>query len=149
MKQTDIAITSFSDTLFNTDLIATRVVIATAELIWAVTLLWPGDIFQRPAYAHMALMANEMMWGFLFLVTGMTQLGIAMYKDTESKFSKYFAGWNAGVWIYTVVSLYMSVYPPPAAISGELALAMAATWIWAKPLVLKQGEVYAARESSA
>lgn len=41
-----------------------------------------------------------------------------------------------------------SVYPPPAAMGGEIALAMAAVWVWLRPLIIREVYVRAAIDSS-
>lgn len=130
---------SLSKVLWETDLIASRMTLALGEFAWAVMLLWPGDTFGRPTYHHMALAMNEELWGVIFLVSCITQSTIVLMNDLHSTFSRYFAGWNAALWIYTVVSMLMSVYPPPAAIGGEIALAFSASWIWLRPHLLVEG----------
>ena len=39
--------------IFETDLIGTRFTLGLAELIWAFTLFWPGNTFDRPTYEVM------------------------------------------------------------------------------------------------
>lgn len=79
----------------------------------------------------------------IFLLSGVTQLSIAVNGSIHHWFSRLYAGWNAVLWVYVVVAMYFSVYPPPAAISGETALAIASLWIWARPFILAKGEAYA------
>jgi hypothetical protein len=134
-----------SSLLFDTDLIGTRVTLGIAELIWALTLFWPGNTFDRPTYEIMSSLFSENIWAFIFLVSGVTQLTIAFSSIFDVWFAKLFAGWNATLWFYTVVSMYLSVSPPPAAISGEAALAIASLWIWLRPFILARGEAYARR----
>lgn len=129
----------FSRAIWDTDLIASRVTLALGEFSWAVMLLWPGDSFTRPTYTHMAMIMNEELWGVIFLVSCITQMSIVLMDDLYSNFSKYFAGWNAALWGYTVISMLLSVYPPPAAIGGEIALAFSAGWIWIRPYLLVEG----------
>lgn len=121
-----------SNIFFYSDLHATRATLSIAELLWAVSLLWPGDTFVRPTYTEMAHVMSEEAWGFIFLLSCITQAGIVLKGDYHSRFATYFAGWNSGLWLFVCYSMYISVYPPPAAISGEAALAFAATWIWAR-----------------
>lgn len=122
--------------LFESDLIASRMTLALAEILWAIMLWWPGDTFSRPTYTVMAHVANEDLWGLAFMASGVTQLTIAISQQTNTAFARYFAGWNAVLWLYVVVSMLLSVYPPPAAIAGEMALAISAAWIWVRPLIL-------------
>lgn len=118
--------------LFYSDLHGVRVVLGLSELLWAMTLLWPGDTFGRPTYAGMSQVMSEHAWGLVFLISGLTQFGIVGNGDYHSRFATYFAGWNLALWLYVVMSMYMSVFPPPAAISGEAALTIAAGWVWVR-----------------
>lgn len=122
----------FVSILFYSDLHGVRVILGISELLWAATLLWPGDTFGRPTYAGMSQVMSEHAWGLVFLLSGFTQLGIVGKGDYHSRFATYFAGWNLALWLYVVMSMYMSVFPPPAAISGEAALTIAAGWIWVR-----------------
>ena len=117
---------------FFSDLHATRFTLGLAEMLWAVTLLWQGDTFGRPTYTVMSHVMSEEAWGLVFLLSGVTQFTILFQGDFHSKFPVRFAAWNAVLWIYVVVSMYLSVSPPPAAISGELALAIAAFWVYVR-----------------
>lgn len=130
---------ALSSALWDTDLISSRMTLALGELAWAVMLLWPGDTFGRPTYSHMAGVMTEEAWGLVFLLSAGTQITIVLLDDLHSRFARYFAAWNAVLWTYTVYSMLASVYPPPAAIGGEIALAMSACWIWVRPYILAQG----------
>lgn len=132
-------INNLSKALWDSDLIATRIALSLAEMFWAVMLLWPGDTFTRPTYALMNKATNEEVWGVLFLVSSITQMSIVLLDDMGSRFARYFAGWNAALWTYVVTSMLISVQPPPAAIGGEIALALFAVWIWARPNILAKG----------
>ena len=135
----DRIISSISKVMWDTDLIASRMTLALSEFFWAMMLFWPGDTFERPTYSHMATIMNEEMWGILFLVSAVTQITIVLNNTIHSAFARYFAGWNAILWVYTVTSMILSVYPPPAAIGGELALSLGAVWIWLRPYILAKG----------
>ena len=132
-------IRAFSTALWDTDLIASRITLAIAEFFWAVMLLWPGDTFARPTYSHMASIMSENTWGLLFLLSAVTQISIVLIEDMHSRFARYFAAWNAALWCYTVYAMIVSVYPPPAAIGGEIALAITAAWIFTRPYILAKG----------
>lgn len=138
-------ISSFCKAFFDSDLVATRVTLAMAELVWAIMLFWPGDTFARPTYTIMAHVAIEEIWALAFLLSAVTQISIVLMEDYHSTFARYFAAWNASLWVYVVLSMMLSVYPPPAAISGELALAVSAVWIWIRPLILLEGYSRATR----
>jgi len=133
----------FTAIFFYADLHAVRCIIGLAEMIWAVTLLWQGNTFIRPAYFEMAKIATEEAWGMVFIISSVTQFGIVMKGDYHSRFSTYFAGWNFALWLFVTISMYMSVFPPPAAISGETALMIAAGWIW-----IRSGYVTPGRRSA-
>lgn len=115
---------------FYTDLVGVRFLLAVAEVVWAITLAWPGDTFGRPTYTAMSHVMSEEAWALLFAMSGITQFILLYQEDFHSKFSQFFAGWNTVLWWYVCISMYMSVYPPPAAISGELALAIGASWVF-------------------
>jgi hypothetical protein len=136
---------ALSSALWDTDLVSSRMTLAFGELAWAVMLLWPGPTFGRPTYSHMAGVMAEEAWGVLFLVSFATQMTIILLDDMHSRFARYFACWNATLWGYTVWSMLASVYPPPAAIGGEIALAIAACWIFVRPYILAQGYRHAYR----
>lgn len=130
---------SMSEALFDSDLIATRLALALAEMCWAIMLLWPGDTFERPTYHVMSLVAGEYAWAAVFLLTSVLQFTIVVESDFHGKFARYFSAWNASLWVFTVLSMMLSVYPPPAAIGGEMALMVAACWIWIRPFILAEG----------
>jgi len=136
---TNPVVNRITDAIFDSDLIASRIVLAMAELFWAVLLLWPGDSFSRPTYGVMAHVMPEDAWALVFLVSAITQITIVILNDYHSRFSRYFAAWNAALWGFCVVAMLLSVYPPPAAIGGEIALAFSSLWIWARPLVIRMG----------
>ena len=87
------------------DLHATRFTLGFAELLWAITLLWPGDTFGRPTYTIMAKMWSEETWGVIFLLSSITQFSILMSMRYHDRFSVIFAGWNAALWIFVVLSM--------------------------------------------
>ena len=126
--------------LFDSDLVATRLALALAELAWAVMLLWPGDTFSRPTYTLMAAIAPELCWAGVFMITSAVQYLIVTFGLYQTRFARAFSCWNAALWVTTIGSMLLSVYPPPAAIGGEFALMVFAVWIWARPLVVKRGE---------
>lgn len=109
-----------------------RLTLAIAEVFWVITLLWPGDTFSRPTYSVMGGIMGEFGWGVVFLGTAICQWGILLIGSYHSRFAQVFAAWNMTLWCFVVTSMYMSVYPPPAAISGEAALALAAGWIFVR-----------------
>ncbi len=134
--------------LFDTDLISTRLTLALAEALWAVLLLWPGVIFDRPAYLGMGAVMGEHAWGLVFALSAATQASIVVLGHCSRGYARVFAAWNAVLWGYIVLSMLMSVYPPPAAIAGEIALAGCAAWVWWRPVLLCIWSVKAHREGN-
>lgn len=130
---------ALSRALWDSDLIGTRITLFLGEIFWAIMLMWPGDTFSRPTYTHMAQIMPEYAWAAVFLSSSLIQLTIVLLDDMHSKFARYFATWNALLWIYVVWSMIASIYPPPAAIGGEIALAFGAAWVWLRPYILAEG----------
>lgn len=132
-------VNSLSEVFFDSDFVATRMALVVSELLWAFMLAWPGHVFARPTYHYMDTVMPEMAWSAVFFVSAIAQLSIVVTKSYHSAFARNFALWNATLWVYVVCSMLCSVYPPPAAIGGEIALALAATWIWLRPFVILAG----------
>ena len=128
--------------LFSSDLISTRIVLAIAEMLWCIMLLWPGDTFARPTYTILSILMPELCWAFVFGVSAFLQFHIAVSQCWYEHWARVFATWNASLWVLVVGSMILSVYPPPAAIGGEVALTLAAIWIWAQPLLIVRGKNY-------
>lgn len=125
------------------DLHATRFTLGLAELIWAVSLFWPGDTFGRPTYTAMKhTMISEEIWGCIWLFSALTQWWILYTVRYHQSTSVLFACANSILWWYVTLGMYLSVYPPPAAIGGELALCVAATWIWIRSGWIPKGDDY-------
>lgn len=129
-----------SSALFDSDLVATRITLAIAELMWALMLLWPGDTFSRPTYAIMGHIAPEPCWAVAFLVTATIQFWVVASEQYNTHAAWLFSCWNTSLWAVTVICMIAAVYPPPAAIGGEVALAVSAMWIWMRPVINKLGE---------
>lgn len=133
----DRGLRNLSSALFDTDLISTRITLAMAEVLWALMLFWPGDTFVRPTYEIISGVMSETAWAFMFLISGILQISIVLFNQYGKPWTQVFANWNAALWVFVVGASLMSVYPPPAAIGGEIALACAAFWIWARPLIIR------------
>ena len=139
------AISGMSRALFDSDLIATRLALFLAEALWAIMLFWPGDTFVRPTYSAMGLIAPEMVWACAFGISAVLQISVVIYDQCRRTWARCFAAWNAVLWLAFVVLMLVGVYPPPAAIGGEIALAISAVWIAVRPAILAKGErMYAA-----
>ena len=138
------AICGMSRALFDSDLIATRLALFLAEALWAVMLFWPGDTFERPTYSAMEMVAPELVWACAFGISAVLQICIVIYQQCGRAWAHTFAAWNAVLWGASVVLMFKGVYPPPAAIGGEIALAVSAMWIAIRPAILQRGERHAA-----
>ena len=136
---TDKILDSLTHTLWNTNMVMTRLLMGVAEFFWFLLLMWPGDTFGRPTYAHMVQVMSEESWALVFFLSSVTQFIIVMRRDFHNALARYFAAWNMVLWVYVVGSMLLSVYPPPAAISAEITLALASVWIWARPYLLLRG----------
>lgn len=136
MTKSQKMLCGLSRALWDSDLVATRVSLAIAEMFWAVMLLWSGDTFGRPTYAVMSHVMSEEAWGLVLLLSAVTQITIVMTDEFHHWFSRLFAAWNAVLWLFLCLSMITSVSPPPAAIGGEMAMAIAASWVWLRPYIL-------------
>ena len=144
MHSKNRALRGMSSALFDSDLIASRLALFLAEALWAIMLFWPGDTFGRPAYSEMAKVAPELVWATAFGISAVLQICIVIYQQCHKPWAHTFAAWNAALWCASVVLMLNGVYPPPAAIGGEVALAMSALWIAIRPAILQKGERHAA-----
>ena len=139
----DKYVPAFSRALFDSDLIGTRMIIAMAELGWFVLLIWPGDTMARPTYKIMATVMPEDVWAAVFLISCVLQTIIIITETYHTVQARYFSAVNAVLWVYVVISMLLSVYPPPAAIAGEIAIAIASSWIWFRPYLIIFGMSHA------
>jgi hypothetical protein len=130
------ALRGISRAFFDSDLVATRMTLALAEFAWCIMLLWPGDTFERPTYFGMADIAGELWWAVVFGVSAIIQLSIVVFWLCNTRLAHWFGAWNGLLWLVTIAAMLDSVYPPPAAIGGEIALTMAAIWIGIRPMLL-------------
>ena len=138
------ALHGMSRALFDSDLIASRLALFIAEALWAIMLFWPGDTFDRPTYSEMSKVAPELVWATAFGISAVLQICIVIYQQCGRTWAHVFACWNAGLWCASVGLMLAGVYPPPAAIGGEVALAVSALWIAIRPAILQKGERHAA-----
>ena len=122
--------TSILSLIFLSQLHGLRFILGLSEFIWAVTLTLPGNTFNRPTYTVMASFMSECAWAVLFAIMGLCQWFIIYKQDYHSKFAIIFAGCNSIFWWFVVMSMVVSVAPFPAAISGEVGLAVGAAWIF-------------------
>ena len=127
-------VSGMSRALFDSDLVATRLALFLAEALWSIMLFWPGDTFARPTYSWMGAVAPELAWALAFGASAALQLGIVIYEQQDKAWAHVFAVWNALLWVSSIALMLAGVYPPPAAIGGEAALATSALWIAVRPL---------------
>ena len=143
------ALDGMSRALFDSDLIATRLALFVAEALWAIMLFWPGDTFDRPTYSEMGKLATELVWATAFGISAVLQICIVIYRQCAKSWAHAFACWNAALWCASAVLMLKGVYPPPAAIGGEVSLAVSALWIAIRPAILQRGERHAAAAAAA
>ena len=135
---------SIMDIILYSDLYCTRFTLGLAEIIWAIALWWPGDTFTRPTYLAMQhTHITEDIWGCIWMFSGITQWAILYRGKYHTLPAVIFSGFNSILWWFVTIGMYLSVYPPPAAISGETALCVAATWIWIRSGWIPKGVGYA------
>ena len=134
------AICGMSRALFDSDLIATRLALFIAEALWSIMLFWPGSTFDRPTYSEMGKLAPELVWALAFGVSAVLQISIVIYEQCHKTWAQVFAVWNALLWWSSIGLMLVGVYPPPAAIGGEAALAVSALWIAVRPLYFLKWE---------
>ena len=139
MSRRERYLNSICYALLDTEMVTTRFALAMSSAVWAVLLWWPGETFGRPTYNGMAHVMPEEAWAFVFMLDAVMQLTIILQQDFHSRFARYFAAFNAALWGGVVLSMLLSIYPPPAAISAEIVMAFCAIWIWARPYVLAIG----------
>ena len=115
--------------MFNIDMEGTRFTLSFAAIIWSIMLFWAGDTFSRPTYTYMAAIADELTWATLFGLQGV----FAMYSLLSEKKNRFLLSADALLgcllWSSSCVAMLASVYPPPAAISAEIAAAFASWWV--------------------
>lgn len=131
--------------LWDSELIPYRIILTMSEVFWAILLLWPGEIFSRPIYTHMAKVVSENMLGVIFLASATIQLGIVLSDKLHSTFARIFAFWQMLLLCYVMLSMLFSVYPPPASIGGEIVISIISIWIWIRPYILVEGYIRAVR----
>lgn len=99
--------------------------------LWSVLLLWPGETLARPTYRHMQeVMPYDEYWATLFMLVGTLQLW-RLYAKT----SRYAIKWEyllkivaCSMWSFVGFACMFSVYPPPAAMSDTLIIAVGCWW---------------------
>jgi hypothetical protein len=129
---------SISRLLWDSDLAASRFILAVAELIWAIILFIPGATFAQNVFPSLGFLPDYI-WGFIFLFSCVIQISIILYEHMGTKFAKAFAMFNAFLWIYLVLSIIIDSYPPVIGVAGEITLMLTAIWICIRPYILAEG----------
>jgi hypothetical protein len=107
-----------------------RLIIANTAVYWFIFLIWPGQTLYRPAYAGMKAIGSDELWGIIFLILGVLQyLRLEIWVYTGRK-ALIIDSITAFIWTFVTISMIMSIYPPPAAIAGDISIAMIAIWVW-------------------
>jgi Na+/glutamate symporter len=115
------------------DLHATKFTLMVAEFLWATTLLLPGDTFARTPYILMAyLCPSEVVWGLIWLACGLGRFHILATGEYHTKFAFWLTGFTSLLWWFATISIWLSAATPPAAASSEIALSIAATWLFVR-----------------
>lgn len=132
------------ETLIGSDMLATRFSIVLGSLLWALFLLWPGDLFPtaaeiaagqgRTTYALMAQVASETIWASLFLFQAAV-MSWSLIFAVRNRFV-FLADALLGCILWTASTILCFVahfkgwatYRPPAAMSAEVAMTFASWW---------------------
>ena len=122
--------------IWHSDMLATRFALALAALIWALLLAWPGELFTdgRTTYRLMRQIASEEVWAAMFFGQGLFMM-LALVSDTRDRLV-WFVDCVLGAVLWTVATVACFAahwqvgvpYAPPAAMSAEVALMIAAWW---------------------
>ena len=133
--------------LWDSNLVATRMILALGAILWGILLVWSGSNYILPALWTKVFFLNGYIIGTLFLILGVVQSCIAVKRSyCYSRIVRQFDAINAITWTYVVTSIFFSVYPPPTVLGGEMALMISAIWIWIRPLIIVQGLKHAASQ---
>lgn len=134
----------FCYAIARSDMTIIRLMLAIGAISWAVMLFWSGDVFSRDAgtYSVMARMANEYVWGLLFLAQGVaairTMLGYA-----RSMLLLLVDAWLGCIlWTSATLALFaarLHEMAAPVGMSAELVF-MVASWIYLVRHWAEQGD---------
>ena len=116
------------EVLVLSDMLAVRFCLSVAAILWAVMLFWPGETFDRPTYFVMRQFAPEPVWATLFLAQGVVMIAYLLYDCTNRVVLCVDSVLGCGLWTCCTIAMIISVFPPPAAISAEIAMALASWW---------------------
>jgi hypothetical protein len=99
-------------------------------VLWAACLAFPGDTLERPTYRFMGQIAPEWVWMATFAILAAAQTyrlkhrfaGRSSRLDYVTKFAAML------VWGLVAVLCMVAQYPPAAAVSDSIVVALATVW---------------------
>lgn len=110
------------------DLSALRFTTAIGSMLWSLMLFWPGNTFIRPTYDIMGSMMTEFQWAASFFLHSCL-LFSSLVSGERNKYLEFFeTSLGCFLWTGSCIAMLNSVYPPPAAISAEIAVAFSSWW---------------------
>jgi signal transduction histidine kinase len=142
----DRTVSNISNALFDSELVLFRIILGISEFFWFILLIWPGDIFDRVSFISISQIITQDQLAILFLLMSISQFYVIFSESFHSFFARFFAFFSALLWAATIISIFFSVTPPPAQISGEIALMFGAIWIWIRPIILCHGIQHARKQ---
>lgn len=139
--------------IMRSDMIAARLMLSTGALLWAVLLLWPGELFPtqaqmaagtgRTTYALMTFMP-ELAWAALFGLHG-TFLGLSCFYKVPPWAALLDAFNGAALWTIATGCCYLSnfqgwaTYQPPA-MGSDVVMCLTSWWWFVRVLADKNYE---------
>jgi hypothetical protein len=145
--QKEKTVDTITSALFDSDLVLLRILLGVAEFFWFVLLIWPGTVFDQPYYIEIREIMSEETLAFVFLGISIFQFYIIATDRYHTTIASFFAFISAMIWAIMILTIFFSVTPPPAQISGEIALTLGALWVWLRPIILYHG-IQSARKKS-
>lgn len=118
--------------LLESPLIAARILVFLASILWAITLLWPNSNMSGSLYVAMFDIFGEVVWGILFLVISILQIVSIIANSCKTRVPLIISCLTLFFWGFVVALAYSTVYPPPPISSGNLAIALVSAWIVVK-----------------
>lgn len=124
-------------TLFDSDLLLLGFIFVFADLVWAITLLWPGDVFVSDTYSLMSRLMTPLGWSMAFMVGASSRVLFWYFRKLHPYFFLV-AGYDALLWISSTLSVIIAVYPPPPSVaSANIILTLMAVWMWIRPMIMR------------
>lgn len=94
--------------------------------LWFGCLVAPGDTFVRPTYIHMAEVAPEVVWTWVFFITACLQFLRLTFQITPRQFPFEFGLklWAAFLWTSVGLLCIISQWPLAAAMSDTIVISI-------------------------